>query len=197
MGKKTTTSSPSHQKEARTPEVNDQDPSPPPSSEDPREILAREGILAVGKRGRPPIELDPYYVELLASCLCTKTEVCRKLGISHDTLNRRFLEAYENGRNDAKIGLRCDQMASARRGNVSMQIWLGKQELDQRDNLDLGRPKDLDDKLEHELTREELLAIARQGLPKEGESGTSLDARESGGRDHETRRGNGKPPRLH
>jgi hypothetical protein len=64
-----------------------------------------------------------------------------RLGISHDTLNRRlklpeYAAAFEEGRQLGCANLSDAQLDLALAGNVVMCIWLGKQYLGQRDNID-------------------------------------------------------------
>lgn len=47
--------------------------------------------------------------------------------------NGAFRKAYEKGYGKLKISLRRQQIETARKGNVSMLIWLGKQLLEQSD----------------------------------------------------------------
>ena len=72
-------------------------------------------------------------IELLASKFCTKKEIASFLGIHPDTITNNFQELFEKGREEGKRNLREWQLESARKGNVTMQIWLGKQYLDQRE----------------------------------------------------------------
>ncbi|MBA2679911.1 MAG: hypothetical protein H0U76_16130 [Ktedonobacteraceae bacterium] len=86
---------------------------------------------------RPPKEIDEHVVLELSKIACTVQEIANVVGCSKDTLERRFMELMEEGRAMAKQSLRRMQWKSAESGNVTMQIWLGKQLLEQRD-----KPKD-------------------------------------------------------
>jgi len=57
------------------------------------------------------------------------------LGCSHDTLARdeEFCVVHKKGMDEGKTSLRRLQWQTARGGNPTMQIWLGKQYLGQRD----------------------------------------------------------------
>ena len=89
--------------------------------------------------GRPKIELDPAKVEALAALQCTFDEIASGLGVSTDTLDRRraenpeIAEAIKKGREEGTRSLRRLQWEAAEKGNVTMQIWLGKQWLKQSD----------------------------------------------------------------
>jgi hypothetical protein len=85
----------------------------------------------VNKGGRPPKKIDEEMVEKLASIGCTVEEIASTLGCCRDTLHRRFSDILKKGHNTAKISLRRMQWKSAAMGNVTMQIWLGKNMLSQ------------------------------------------------------------------
>ena len=76
-------------------------------------------------------------VERLAHIQCTHSEIASALGLSVDTLarNPHFAEAYKRGADGGRKSLRRMQFESANRGNVVMQIWLGKQYLGQSDHV--------------------------------------------------------------
>src|SRR5512142_1202602 len=88
------------------------------------------------KRGRPRKHIDLELVEKLAHIQCTHAEIASTLGVSVDTLNRNehFAETYKRGAEGGRKSLRRMQFESANRGNVVMQIWLGKQYLGQSDH---------------------------------------------------------------
>lgn len=88
-------------------------------------------------RGRPKKFVDLELVERLAHIQCTYNEIASTLGVSVDTLtrNRDFAATYKRGAEGGRKSLRRMQFESASRGNVVMQIWLGKQYLDQSDHL--------------------------------------------------------------
>lgn len=90
------------------------------------------------RAGRPPIELDPEAVGKLAALLCTMEEIAGHFNCSVDMLERNFSEVIKRGRERGKESLRRLQWKSAMEGNVSMQIWLGKQILKQREPKDIA-----------------------------------------------------------
>ena len=55
----------------------------------------------------------------------------------HNGADFTFREIYEIGIGRGKMSLRRAQMDTALGGNATMQIWLGKQLLGQRDNIEL------------------------------------------------------------
>jgi hypothetical protein len=76
-------------------------------------------------------------VEKLAHIQCTYSEIASTLGVSVDTLqrNKDFAATYKRGAEGGRKSLRRMQFESANRGNVVMQIWLGKQYLNQSDQI--------------------------------------------------------------
>ena len=90
---------------------------------------------------RPRIEIDWSDVEKLCALQATEEEVAQFLGCSVDTLARRcqedhdlsFAEYFAQKRGMGKVSLRRAQWQTAQKGNATMQIWLGKQYLGQKD----------------------------------------------------------------
>jgi len=89
--------------------------------------------------GRPRMEFDLRLVEDLGKIQSTHSELAAVLGCHLDTVKDRlkndaeFSAAYEKGLENGKSSLRRIQWKSALGGNTTMQIWLGKQYLQQRD----------------------------------------------------------------
>jgi predicted nucleic-acid-binding Zn-ribbon protein len=94
--------------------------------------------------GRPIIKIDLKLVQKLCEIQCTGEEISSVLGVSYDTLVRRikelgqggFSEYYKKNSQVGKASLRRLQWGSATKGNVPMQIWLGKQYLGQKDKTE-------------------------------------------------------------
>jgi gamma-glutamylcysteine synthetase len=86
---------------------------------------------------RPEIEIDAQLVEDLAAIFCTMKEMATIVGCSVDTLERRFADVIDKGRQRGKTTLRRKQFEAAINGNVVMLIWLGKQILDQTEKTQL------------------------------------------------------------
>lgn len=114
-----------------------------------RIIMADVAAKTRGKTGpkgpSKPLEDLEVVIEMI-KIQCTKLEICAVLGISEDTLTRRireqgipgvvnFADLYEKHSHEGKASLRRAQWKAAHNGNVTMQIWLGKQMLGQRDQL--------------------------------------------------------------
>lgn len=81
--------------------------------------------------------------EAMAKILCTVEEICAVIGISNSSLDDYcqrvyglpFNILYQRFTNSGRMSLRRAQYASAVKSrNVTMQIWLGKQWLGQREN---------------------------------------------------------------
>ena len=88
--------------------------------------------------GRPKkYNLDTKQVEQLAGYGCTDTEIASFFDISRTTLERNYEHYLTKGRESGKIRLRQLQWASAKKGNVAMLIWLGKQMLGQTDKQEI------------------------------------------------------------
>lgn len=88
--------------------------------------------------GRPKAAIDLKLVEDLSSLMCTDAELATGLGVNRATIARRkrtraFREALDRGRDRGKMSLRRWQFEAAKRGNITAQIWLGKQYLGQED----------------------------------------------------------------
>lgn len=101
---------------------------------------------------RPQKNISAKQVEQLAGIGCTNEEIATLVECSVDTLVRRFAEVLKKGRETMKSSLRRFQYNSAKKGSVPMQIWLGKQYLNQRDKHDFDI-RDVDAAIERELER--------------------------------------------
>lgn len=100
---------------------------------------------------RPRKEIDSEQFEKLCALQCTLKEIANWFKCSEDTIENwckrtytdedgqpmGFSDAYKNYSVDGKISLRRFQFKMAER-NPSMAIWLGKQWLGQRDNMDMN-----------------------------------------------------------
>ena len=95
--------------------------------------------------GRPPKKINQQQFEALCGIQCTEEEVLEVLDCSRDTLNKwcketydgeTFCQVFKKKSAGGKASLRRRQWQLAER-NTSMAIWLGKQYLGQRDNMDI------------------------------------------------------------
>ena len=85
------------------------------------------------KGGRPAIRLDTDIIENLAAIHCTNREIAEVMGVSVDTLQRNFPSFLTKGKAQGKVKLRRLQWQLASEGTATMQIWLGKNILKQKD----------------------------------------------------------------
>lgn len=97
-----------------------------------------------GVGGRRKLSVNWEQVDKMCAFHCTGEEQAGILGISYDTLNRRcheekkmsFADYFKQKSAVGKMSLRRRQFTTAMDGNVTMQIWLGKNWLGQSDNSD-------------------------------------------------------------
>ena len=81
--------------------------------------------------------IDTHQVEQLAGFGCSNTEMASFFGCDESLIRKSYSESIAKGRDNGKIRLRQYQWASAKKGNVAMLIWLGKQLLGQSDKQDI------------------------------------------------------------
>ena len=81
-------------------------------------------------------KVDEEAIKKLAQLHCTYDEIAEFSGVSTKTLQRNYVHLIKKGREMGRISLRRAQFEKALSGNVVMQIWLGKQHLDQRDKIE-------------------------------------------------------------
>ena len=78
-------------------------------------------------------KLDHDLIFKLATIHCTYQEIAEVAGTSVSTLEKRFKHLIDKGRSEGKKSLRRAQFEKALQGDVRMQVWLGRQWLDQKD----------------------------------------------------------------
>ena len=86
------------------------------------------------KTGRKLLDIKEEDVEKLASYGCKNVEIADFFNCSVDTITGRFSDILRKGRAELKRSLRKAQIDFALKGNATLLIWLGKNELGQRDN---------------------------------------------------------------
>lgn len=105
-------------------------------------------------RGRPQRKIDWNTVDKLCAIQCTGEEIAELFDMDYDTLQRackrekhtNFAEYFALKSQKGKRALRRKQMQLALDGNVTMNIWLGKQLLGQRDRAEVfNREQPFDD----------------------------------------------------
>ena len=88
--------------------------------------------------GRPKkYNLDTKQIEQMAGFGCTNIEIASFFGCDESLIRKSYSEYIAKGRDSGKIRLRQYQWASAKKGNVAMLIWLGKQMLGQTDKQEI------------------------------------------------------------
>lgn len=83
---------------------------------------------------RPKKEVDEELLYKLAQIHCTMREMSDIVGVSVDTLKRRYADLIDKGKSEGKMRLRRKQVEVAMSGNHTMLIWLGKQMLGQSES---------------------------------------------------------------
>lgn len=87
--------------------------------------------------------------EKLCGIWCTLSEIAGFFDVCEDTIetwckntyNQNFSDIYKKKSAKGNISLRRMQYVSAQKGNVTMQIWLGKQKLGQTENVIIENPE--------------------------------------------------------
>ena len=82
-------------------------------------------------------DIKPIEVEKLAKYGCTTREIADFYGCDESLISKSYSEYVTKGKANLKKRLRELQWASAKSGNVTMQIWLGKQYLGQAEKQDI------------------------------------------------------------
>lgn len=116
--------------------------------------------MAKTKMGRPEKEINKKQFESLCGLQCTLEEVCAVLDVTDKTLNSwcketygtTFSEVFREKRELGKVSLRRAQFKLAEK-NASMAIFLGKNMLGQRDNIDVDVNKEALEKLDSVLDK--------------------------------------------
>lgn len=93
--------------------------------------------------GRPKIVFDIAQIHVFGSMKATFDTMADFYGVSVDTIRRRmqneesdFCKAYKKGFSKLKMRLSEKQIQVALLGNPTMLIWLGKQYLEQKDQIE-------------------------------------------------------------
>ncbi len=118
-------------------------------------------------------DLGLSIVESLAKIQCTEEEIAAVLEVSVDTLHEphnkaAFTEAVKRGKLEGRVSFRRMQYKKAQGGSTTMQIWLGKQYLDQKDKVDLKTDESQLAKLDDILSKMQNDAEAGLSTEKDG-----------------------------
>lgn len=100
--------------------------------------------MAKNKRGRRKIDIDLEEVKKLCELHCTAEEIASFFDIDFSTLKRRIQECgygnfeqyYAKNVRKGKVALRRKQWDLAMDGDVKLLIWLGKQNLEQKEKIE-------------------------------------------------------------
>lgn len=100
----------------------------------------------MAKMGRPQVNIDRETFEKLCVLQCTKQDIANWFECSEDTIerwckreyNQSFAVTFAQKREKGKVSLRRMQWQSAEHGSVTMQIFLGKQYLGQKDHQEIA-----------------------------------------------------------
>ena len=96
-----------------------------------------------GRPSKLPL-INKEHFEGMCRIQCTKDEICSIFEIHEETLTKwchvtyslGFSDIYKKLSSTGKMSLRRQQFKTAEAGNVTMQIWLGKQYLGQTDKVE-------------------------------------------------------------
>ena len=93
---------------------------------------------------RPKFKIDYNLVEKLGNIMCTEKEIANLLGCDVRTLQRdsEFCRIYKKSLDTGKMSLRRMQFKLAEK-NAAMAIFLGKNYLGQRDNIEIDSEAEL------------------------------------------------------
>ena len=84
------------------------------------------------------LKINAEDVRKLAERFWTITEIAAFFNCSDKTISNRFSDIVVKGKENGRAKLRDIQLRSAMNGNVTMQIWLGKQYLNQIDKVNVN-----------------------------------------------------------
>lgn len=93
------------------------------------------------RTGRPKVEISKIDFEKLCAMMATENDIADWFECSIDTICRwckrtyktTFADIYKKKSAKGRVSLRRKQFELAQQGNVTLLIWLGKQQLGQRD----------------------------------------------------------------
>lgn len=85
---------------------------------------------------RPLKPVDENLLRKLAAIHCNQDEMASVLGVSVDTLHRRFADQIKEARDEGKMSLRRKMWEMALNGNVTLLVWLSKNELGYTDKVE-------------------------------------------------------------
>jgi len=81
-------------------------------------------------------KLNGEDIQKLVSYGCSIVEIGDYFGCHETLIHKKYSEFIKKGRSDQKIKLRKLQWEAAKKGNITMLIWLGKQILGQKEKVE-------------------------------------------------------------
>jgi hypothetical protein len=96
-------------------------------------LAKRPGQATVQDMARPRLELNAQVVRGMARVGSSNVEIANFVGCDEATIRNRFSEILAKERAGLRVRLRKAQLRQARKGNVTMLIFLGKAMLGQSD----------------------------------------------------------------
>jgi hypothetical protein len=112
-----------------------------------------KAIREMAEKGRPRKALNLVELSALCAIGATNAEIAAHFSLTERAIEKRwakdpvFRSLADRGRQQGKTSLRRAQFQSAMGGSASLQIWLGKQWLGQRDELTVNGSDRLDEML--------------------------------------------------
>lgn len=99
--------------------------------------IGQNGLKKRFRVARPKKGFDLTLIEKLAAIHCTNTEIAATIGCSISLLSKpSYSKIIAKGKEVGKISLRKKMYETAMSGNVTMQIWLSKQQLGMSDKIE-------------------------------------------------------------
>lgn len=134
--------------------------------------------------GRPRKEIDLEQLKSMVRIFCTAEDCAAVFDCSVDTIDNRLKEAgyagfsefFKEFSGEGRVSLRRAQFEKAvNRLDTGMLVWMGKQHLGQRDNVEVSGPKGAPLSLIHREMTEDEAARSYQEMLDDPLSGTDND----------------------
>ena len=90
----------------------------------------------MAKRGPKNIKLDINQLSQLAAIGCTMIDISNIIGVSVDTLERKYADVIKKGKEQGKMSLRRKAFSMSQEGSVPMTIFLLKNLCGMTDKVD-------------------------------------------------------------
>lgn len=112
--------------------------------------------------GRPLADINEAELVRLASGGAKNTELANYFGVDENTIVNRFAKILTKIRSVRRMHLRTAQTDKALGGDVTMLIWLGKNDLDQTDRVEQQHSGGVTIKVEYEDVDYNKNAVVRE-----------------------------------